>query len=520
MSTPLSLEAKVAQRFMLGFEGTEPNPVTRRFLQAGLGGLIFFRDNFQPHPSAQAARDWLDSIRALRPPALPALLLGIDQEGGLVERLPHTYFPTALSPMAVALSQDADGLAEAMYGMMASHLADLGLNLNFFPTLDVNLEHRNPIIGVRAFSDAPGPVSRLAGIAMRQLERYGIVPVGKHFPGHGNGTVDSHLDLPTLRITDTELRPFGEAIQAGLPAMLVAHGYYPDLQDPAGEAHLPSSAAPTIIQGLLRERLGFEGVILTDDMCMGAITRHRDAVEAALLAVKAGVDILLYKQSTEAEWAVYQALLDAYRTGHLPEAELDASVARILRLKCRLQAPNDRPPAKTQPPDTLALQIARQGVTVLKAGRGLSAICPQEPLLLMHPDRGQMGNYAFDGPTSPDLPEVFARAGFTALKALAYPAREGKIRPTWPESAPHSIVLITFNPGLHPGQVALYRQLKNRWPDTPLVVVSAGTPYDAEALGTLDSHIALCSYRPASMQALAEALFNAPRLAESGAAPA
>lgn len=517
MSAPLTLEAKVAQRFMLGFAGAAPNPVTRRFLQAGLGGLIFFRDNFQSLPSAEAVRDLLGEMKALRPPGMPPLLLGIDQEGGPVERLPHTLFPTALSPMAVGLSQDPDGLAEAMYGMMAAHLAHLGFNLDFFPTLDVNLQHQNPIIGVRAFADHPQPVQRLAAVAMRQLARHGLIAVGKHFPGHGNGTVDSHLDLPTLHFSETELAPFAAAIREGLPAMLVAHGYYPALQDAAGEAHLPSSASPAVIQGLLRGRLGFEGVVITDDMCMGAITRHRDAVEAAMRAVEAGVDILLYKQSTEAEWAVYEAILAAYRSGRLPEGELDASVARILRMKAGLTI---SPPlaAFRQPVQALALDIARRGVTVLEAGGGLAALRPGQPLLLVHPQRSRLGNYALDIPTSPELPEVFRQAGFTALQDLAYPLRAETLPPL-PDTNPAAIVFVAFNAVLDPGQAALYRAIGARWPRVPRLLVSAGTPYDPEVLGGADSHIALCSYRPASMQALAEALLTPPVPAEAPAWP-
>lgn len=503
---PLSLAEKVARRFMLGFAGSAPNPITRRFLASGLGGIIFFRDNFEPWATMAEARTMIAALKEGLPAHIPDLLLGIDQEGGPVERLPHTYFPTGLSPMGVALSENPEALAEDLYTMTAAHLAGLGLNLDFFPTLDVNLEPRNPIIGVRSFGDDPQAVARLGKIAMQALQGQGVIPVGKHFPGHGNGTVDSHLDLPTLHFTETELAPFRALIEAGLPAMLVAHGYYPALQDAAGESHLPSSASPAIIRGLLRGQLGFKGVILTDDMCMGAITRHRGAVEAALLALEAGVDILLYKQSTEAEWAVFEAVVAAYESGRLDPAELDAAVARIDRL---LSAHPARSADSTGDPRIAAVDLARRGIRLLAGSPDVFPLNPAQPVLLVHPDRSQLGNYALDIPTSPELPAVFEAAGFQRLAALAYPPRESAPL-AWPDVKPATVVMVSFNPLQYPHQAVWHEEIRARYPDARRVVVSAGTAYDGQALEGMHAHISWCNYRPAAMRALAEWLLTPP----------
>jgi beta-N-acetylhexosaminidase len=508
----LSLETQVAQLFMVGYSGVEPNPITHRFLERGVGGLIFFRDNFdslQPQ-TGETVKNLLSRLGASIPAHMPRPLFGIDQEGGQVERLAHTLFPTALTPRAVALASQPDKLAADMYDMLAQHLVALGFHLNFFPTLDVNFSRKNPIIGVRSFGDDAKTVWKYSKIALQAFEQAGLIAVGKHFPGHGNGTVDSHLDLPTLNFTEEELTPFRQAIEAGVPAMLVAHGFYPALQTTEFEKSVPSSASPAIIQGLLRQQCGFNGVVMTDDMCMGAITKHCSPVEAALASLKAGVDILLYKQSTEDEWAVYEAVLDAFRTGALPMEQLHGSVERILAMKAKAGKTTgmsqDISPAQAR---QQADEIARRGISVLHGDPALLPFRSEAPLLLIHPDRQRMGNYAFDVPTSEPLDALVRQAGFSNMESLTYPPTAAFDATTLADSiqsSPGMIVLVTFNPLIQTSQADLYRNLQTRFPHTPIILASAGTPYDLDALPNPALHLGLCSYRPATLRALAQVM--------------
>lgn len=506
----LTLSEKVAQLFMLGYDGLSPNPITHRFLERGLGGLIFFRDNFDalPQQTPQAVAHLMADLSALIPAHLPRPLMGIDQEGGQVERLPHTLFPSALTPRAVALANNPEDLAETMYRQLAENLLSVGLNLDFFPTLDVNFQPNNPIIGVRSFGDDAQTVWRFSQIALQAFERAGLIAVGKHFPGHGNGTVDSHLDLPTLHFTNEELTPFQQAIQAGVPVMLIAHGYYPELQTTAEEKKLPASASPAIIQGLLRQQCGFQGVIITDDMCMGAITKHRSPVEAALASLKAGVDILLYKQSTEAEWAVYEAVLEAFQTGVLPLGQLEESLQRIATLKSRYLKPFSPNTISLTPKQCAqqAQKIAGQGINAQSGTPDLLPLKPKAPILLIHPERETMGNYAFDVPTSACLGLLFEQAGFTEIQGLSYPPRQDFLASSLCEKVqikPEAIVFVSFNPLIYTSQVALYEALKQQYPDAPIILASAGTAYDLQVLSTPALHLSLCNYRPATMRALA-----------------
>lgn len=509
----LPLETQVAQLFMVGYAGLEPNPVTERFLSAGVGGLIFFRDNLDGLQHPQTVIDRLHRLQARRPAGCPRLLMGIDQEGGQVERLPHTLFPTALTPRAVALSPHPEALARHMYTAMARGLRALGFNLNFFPTLDVNFNRLNPIIGVRSFGDQPGTVWRLAHIAQQAFAEQNLIAVGKHFPGHGNGTVDSHLDLPTLQFTQAELWPFRQAIAHGLPAMLVAHGLYPVLQGTPQERHLPSSASPAIIGRLLRQELGFEGVVITDDMCMGAITRHRDPIEAALAALRAGVDILLYKQSTETEWAVYQAVVQAVRRGDWPLEQLHAALARIAHLKARfLDTPQPAWPwtDPSQPHTAIARRWAQQGIGLISGTP--APLQPQDTLLVVHPDRATMGNYAFDTPSSPDLSELMTRQFGASRMAgsLCYPVRPDDatdVIQNLPDSAnPSVIVMIRFHPHRFPSQNRLAQCLRQRYPHARWILTEAGGVYPDALSNLAVQTLSLCSYRPATLEALTHVL--------------
>ncbi len=516
----LSLETQVAQRLILGYAGTAPDDSFRKFLQTGLGGVIFFRENFeglQPAEPATVAR-LLSDLTAQVPDTLPRPFLSLDQEGGLIERLPHFLFPSLVSPRAVALAlrdTDSNEFCAEVYDLCAYYLSMLGFTMNFFPTLDVNLEPKNPVIGVRSFGDSAQTVWRFAKVAMDRLEARNIIAVGKHFPGHGNGMVDSHADLPVLNHTDEELSAFEQAIGAGLPAMMIAHGHYPALQ--AGEPDLPASASPAVIQGLLRNQLGFEGLVLSDDMDMGAITRHTDPTEAAIRAFEAGADMLIYRGCGDTQHQVFDALLSALREGRLDREAHETSVRRILSCKARIKplAPN---------PDTLGKVMSRDAVKAVSgfiAAKALSILRDQEtvpiPLdaedlvWLIHPERRALPQYAPDTPSSAELPQLFEEAGIYPVHQQAYRPGQAIALPE-AEEAPEIIVFVSYNPNLHPEQETFWTAIGERFPDSRRVLVSAAMPDREEISGQADLHLVMGCYRPASMKALVEFLVPEDKL--------
>jgi beta-N-acetylhexosaminidase len=508
-----SVAQKVAQCLMVGYEGTlqtlDETPMLKRLLDCGLGGVITFRRNYQDYAPEEAFRvvSMHHRLQSALPPEGPPLWLAVDQEGGQIERLPFWLFPTCLSPLAIGHAQDPQGTAGRNYEQLAQHLAWLGLNFNFVPTLDLNLNPDNPIIGVRAFGQDPQLASQLGQIAINQHLAVGVMPAIKHFPGHGNGSVDSHVALPELVWTETESGVFDEAIQAGAPVVLVSHGYYPALQ--SAEGYGPATASQNVIQGLLRQQYGFNGVVISDDMTMGAVIEHfKSPVEAALACVSAGVDMLVYQTANTAVLDVYDALVDAYSTGKLPIAHLDASVERILQAKAR-QGLMERPLLPAQEtieqafaPETLALKsenLAYEGLCWLK--RPAVPFKPTDNLLVLAPDRQAIHHYQGDLLYAPSIQQAFEAAGFQAVTVVNYTPKAPIESLKLPNASFDGVLWLTWNPHLDPSQGLLTVQLQQKYGQTPLWLASLGM-HDVPLNGTYSAHIGLWSYRPATIARL------------------
>jgi beta-N-acetylhexosaminidase len=280
--TPLS---RLAGRLLaVGFEGP-PGPVEAA-LQAGtVGGVILFTRNIE---SAAQTRALTGRLRAAGGGAVP---IGVDQEGGRVARLDRAGLPAG--PPARHLGATGDAAAAFRWGReTGAALKSLGFTLDFAPVLDVDSNPANPIIGDRAYGSTPETVTAFGREAARGLAAAGITPCGKHFPGHGDTAQDSHTDLPVVdrpaeRLEVVELAPFA-ALAGALPAIMTAHVIYP-----AWDAERPATLSPAIVTGLLKERLGFAGAVVSDDLEMAAIADRHGPGEAAVLAVAAGCDVLL-----------------------------------------------------------------------------------------------------------------------------------------------------------------------------------------------------------------------------------
>jgi beta-N-acetylhexosaminidase len=317
--------AEIGGLFIVGIPGRRLDTDTRRVLERlQVGGVILFRRNVDA--PAQIA-ELTAALHAL--PSHP--LVAIDHEGGRVLRLgePFTQFPPAA---VVGRSGDAS-LAFRLGQAMAEELRGVGIDLNFAPVLDVHSNPANPIIGDRAFSDCPGIVSQCGIAMMRGLLAGGIIPCGKHFPGHGDTETDSHCELPVVRrsraeLERTELVPFRAAISAGIPMLMTAHVVYPAL-DPDH----PATVSPAILADLLRTELRFGGVIVSDDLEMRAIADHQDIGTAAVATVRAGADALLVCQNLHRAEHAVQAIAHALADGSLRASTVLAAAARLRRLR-------------------------------------------------------------------------------------------------------------------------------------------------------------------------------------------
>lgn len=311
--------------FGFGFEGTRLPDHLRPMLDAGLGGVILFRRNLRD--LEQICRLTSDLHMAASRP----LLVGVDQEGGRVTRLPAPFLP---APAAAALgTADDPALTRALARAVGRELLAAGFTWNLAPVLDLRTNPANLVIGDRAFSQDPDQVARHGVAAIQGLIESGVLATAKHFPGHGDTVADSHLTLPeslqsSSRWRAVEFLPFRHAIRGGVPLVLVAHLSCPAL-DPAS----PTSLSRPVVTGILREELGFEGVVVSDDLEMSAIADRFDLGEAAVRFFEAGGDLALICHKTERQLAAVEAVENAVRGGRLSEARLTASLERIALLR-------------------------------------------------------------------------------------------------------------------------------------------------------------------------------------------
>ena len=337
----MTLEQKVGQIFMPDFRQwhgrnvTELNPeIIQVIKDYHLGGVILFQDNIVDIGQTVKLVDGMQSSADL------PLLIGIDQEGGIVTRLPYaTGMPGNMALGAAA----SPGLTYKVAKSIGEELRALGINVDFAPVLDVNNNPDNPIIGVRSFGSDPVLVAKMGAAYIKGLHRAGIAATAKHFPGHGDTAADSHLDLPSVpygmeRLRRVELKPFQEAIHQGVDLIMIAHVTFPAIDGAAvisqkdGQAiNLPASLSPKVMTGLIRQEMGYQGVIVTDAFRgMKAINDNFTADTAALMAFKAGADLILMPDNLG---KAYNAILGEVKTGTISEVRLDASVRRILTLK-------------------------------------------------------------------------------------------------------------------------------------------------------------------------------------------
>ncbi|MEK4200260.1 glycoside hydrolase family 3 protein [Cytobacillus sp. FSL K6-0265] len=330
----MSLEEKIGQMLMVDLNQTVGSgqigvndSIIREIEQLQPGGIIFFKENIQ---SIEQTKRFTTELQHLNR-GIP-FFISVDQEGGeIVNRLPFlTEMP---GNMALGASGDL-GLTKRVASVLGEELDSLGFNMNFAPVVDLNSNPLNPIVGVRSFGENPYLGAKMSAAFMKGLHEEGIVAVAKHFPGHGDVTVDSHKGLPTVsksieQLKKNELIPFQFLIDNGLQSIMTAHIAYPNIE----KSLYPASLSQAITTNLLREHLGFNGVVITDALNMQAVASSFTAADAAISAVKAGADILLMPSEAR---TVKQALINAVKTEVISEKRIDLSVLRILNLKAQL----------------------------------------------------------------------------------------------------------------------------------------------------------------------------------------
>ncbi|MGO9737948.1 MAG: beta-N-acetylhexosaminidase [Desulfomonilaceae bacterium] len=320
-------ELDFGRLFMVGFYGTAFCPELQTFLlEINPAGVILFSRNIV-EPQQVAELNFSIQKFAIEKLGRP-LFIGVDQESGRVARLksPFSEFPPA---MTIAQADVPEEAVRRLAETTARELRLVGFNLDFVPVLDVlgnGIDPHNTVIGDRSFGHDPIQVANLGTILIRTMRSMGILTCGKHFPGHGGIAVDSHLDLPIdprsqAQILERDVHPFVKAIEAGTDMIMTAHVKFPSFDET-----YPASLSPTLINGLLRQQLKFQGLILTDDLDMGAISKHYRPEEAALLAYQAGTDIMLICNSPEIAFDARRHVFESTKDEPLSKQRLNRSL--------------------------------------------------------------------------------------------------------------------------------------------------------------------------------------------------
>jgi len=331
MSDLRTLKRRIGQRIIVGFDGPKvPPEVLRLDEEWGLGGFILFKRNLPTFEQVLELTEHLWTMGQGVPP-----FIGVDQEGGLVHRLPKPF--STFPDMAHLGQVGSVSLAYEVGAVLGRELTAAGFNLNFAPILDINTNPQNPVIGRRAISSSPQQVSSLGRAVIRGLHDNAIVACGKHFPGHGDTRQDSHHEMAYSeadmeRLRAVELVPFHAAFHRppNLDLVMTAHVKYTAI-DPKH----PATLSRTMLQDLLRLDLGYKGLVVSDDLEMKAITEHYSMEEVALLGLEAGIDLFLVCHSVDQQVSLLEALLREAETGSYPKHLWERSYQRVRDVKAR-----------------------------------------------------------------------------------------------------------------------------------------------------------------------------------------
>ncbi|GAA2699780.1 glycoside hydrolase family 3 protein [Micromonospora olivasterospora] len=366
-----SLAAAVLQP---GFVGTTPPPWILRWLGEGLGSVVLFARNIVDPDQVAALTA---ALRAER----PDVLVGIDEEAGDVTRIESARGSSRPGNLALGAIDDPELTAEVARDL-GRELASVGVTLNFAPDADVNSNPDNPVIGVRSFGSDPALAARHTAAWVAGLQDGGVAACAKHFPGHGDTRVDSHHDLPRIggtrqRLDAVELVPFGAAVAAGAQAVMTGH-----LLVPALDPELPATLSPRILGGLLREEMGFQGLVVTDAIEMRAVAGRYGFAGAAVRALAAGADAICVggeRADEDAASELRAAIVAAVLSGELPEERLAEAAKRVAQLAAwtvaaRAGAPTR--PAGSPDGSPVGLAAARRALRVTAGAPGPSATLP------------------------------------------------------------------------------------------------------------------------------------------------
>lgn len=525
----MTTEEKVGQMFMLAFASDQLDEARILMTEHLVGGAYISDENVPTAAAALALCNSLQAFAAGTRLGIP-LLLGADQEGTWSVMTAES----AMGPgnMALGASGDPD-CAYRMYSVIARETGAVGLNVVLGPAADCNSNPRNSIIEMRSFGERPELVAAMTAAALRGLQDNGSIGAIKHFPGHGDTTLDSHRGLPTVtrsldELKRIDLQPFAAGIQAGARIAMTSHIIFNAL-DP----DRPATLSPLILGDLLRGELGFDGVIVSDSMNMHSMKRNYDPADAAIQAFKAGVDLMMLAEEhydhvageyLENQRALIRAVIGAVEDGRISRERVDDAVMRVLRLKrdagwsttrC-VSLPNAAAQVGSDEHRALELDVARRAVSIVRDRHGLIPVDPAAPITLVNST--ERSAYAVLTRTRGIGPnqarpafDVFAEAMRARCDRLRLVAAEDFSVAGLPDAG--LIIAVTESytlPGMdfdRSRQAEIVSALHEAAGER-LIVIGLRDPYELAHFPEIDSYLCAFSFRPCAAQAAADALLG------------
>lgn len=497
----MTLEQKIGQVMLIGFDGTTVDDDLRQMIASyHVGGVILFARNIQSPEQVALLTNELQTI-ALES-GHPGLFIAIDQEGGRVARLTEatgfTEFPGAMALAATGDPQNAWRAAAAM----AAEMRAVGINIDFAPDLDVNNNPTNPVIGIRSFSSDPARVVEY-GLAFAQgLQENGVLAFGKHFPGHGDTGTDSHIALPLVaherdRLDQVELLPFRAAIQAGLAGIMSAHVTFPAIDPTPG---LAATLSRPVLTDLLREELGYNGLIVTDSLEMGALAENGyPPPVGGPLALAAGADLLLFNRDHTMQIQAFTNLVQAVKDSKASLEQLDASVLRILHTKERygilkpalVDTSAAAGVAKTTEHLVLSRELAQKALTLLRDPQTLIPLDTAAPVLILE-------TAAVSDQTTGLV------AGSTILSVDTQPSQEQVTNILHASRDGRTVIVPVNDINVNSAQASLVQSLVDA--GNPVIVIAHRNPFDAMLLPGSVTILVTYGFNPPMREALRNVL--------------
>ncbi|WP_024345562.1 beta-N-acetylhexosaminidase [Lacrimispora indolis] len=496
-----TLKQKIGQMIVAGFPAGElSKDMIRLVREHQVGNVILFSHNIE---SRDQLKGLCDSIqRMIKEETGEYAFITIDQEGGVVRRLPEgsVNIPGA---MALAQTGDKEHAYEAAL-LTGQELRELGINFNLAPVLDINNNPHNPVIGVRSFGPDSAVVTEYGCEMVKGYLDSGIMCSVKHFPGHGDTAVDSHLSLPCIQksyeeLEQEELIPFKEAFRHGAAAVTLAHILFPRIE----KENLPVTMSETMIQGILRNRLGFQGLVISDCLEMNAIKEYFGTALGAKKAIMAGVDLLFISHTADLAAEAAREIEKAVESGEIPMSRIDDAVERILAYKRRYGSTNTDIGKKSQKdPGKFVKSLYRDSIRFTNRGKGYCHLLGENPvflscyayrstlassrvmedLLFASFMQERFGGDSYSFSIDPDTGEI--NGILEKVKSKGYT----------------DLVLGTYNGHLNRGQSVLAKELEKL--EIPMVMAAFRNPYDLDEVGDEVDKIAAYEYSRQSFEAV------------------